>query len=273
MTRERDIIVDGISYNVVISDEQEALLTAQAAGRAFVAVWKEAGEAADWLWGADYVVGSPETADDRLLERVVRRRLRLPWIIAESDRICIREFTAGDAAQIFSGEMSGEEAVFADPDRLQAYIENQYSFYEYGIWAVERRSDGQILGAAGVSDCIVRRWGTDDSEAEPAGMPAEEMQLELGYHIFGPYRRQGYAEEACRLILEYVEQEYGCPVWAAVSAENTASVQLLGKLGFHLCRSCGEPGTGAENVGEPCATAQKCSGSAPPPCLYVRNWR
>lgn len=319
MKTDRDIMVEGISYSVVISDEQEALLAAKAAGRAFVAVWRDAGvvldagasakKATDWLWQADYVVDALETADDRLLERVVRRRLGLPWIIAESERIRIREFAVGDAAQIPVEEMSGdEEAVFADPNGLRAYIESQYGFYEYGIWAVERRSDGRILGAAGVSDCLIRRWEPNSGETSGVGIPEGETQLELGYRIFAPYRRQGYAKESCRLILEYVDQEYGCPVWAVVEPENTASVRLLDRLGFHLCHGCGEPecsepecsepgcgapgrsepvrsepgcsapgrsepGAGVKKSAERCATVQKCSGSAPPPCLYVRNWR
>ena len=40
MTEERDVLVEGNLYCVVISDEQEALLAAKAAGRAFVGVWK-----------------------------------------------------------------------------------------------------------------------------------------------------------------------------------------------------------------------------------------
>lgn len=57
--------------------------------------------------------------------------------------------------------------------------------------------------------------------------------MELGYHIFTPYRRQGYAEEVCRIILDYAEQEYECPVCAYVETGNEASAALLEKLGLH----------------------------------------
>lgn len=61
-----------------------------------------------------------------------------------------------------------------------------------------------------------------------ADVPEEE--LELGYHVFHPYRRQGYAEEACRAILDYAKNELDCPVCACAAGENTASIRLLRKL-------------------------------------------
>ena len=67
-----------------------------------------------------------------------------------------------------------------------------------------------------------------DDEAVAADVPEEE--LELGYHVFHPYRRQGYAEEACRAILDYAKNELDCPVCACAAGENTASIRLLRKL-------------------------------------------
>lgn len=292
MTEERDVLVEGNSYCVVISDEQEALLAAKAAGRAFVGVWKgcsgteaagteavgteavgahtvgsDAADSREWLWKADYLIGSPEQADERLLERVVRRKLGLPWVIAESDRICVREFTPEDAvqlAQLPENELVGTaETLFSEPDRFHAYIENQYGLYEYGMWAVVRRADRRLVGIAGVSDCDTGSRGREDAE----------QQLELGYHIFDPYRRQGFAEEACRLILNYAEQEYACPVYAVVEAGNIASARLLDKLGFCLCGS--QKASLPDRAGdrrEP-VTAQKYSGSAPRRYRYVRYWQ
>ena len=55
--------------------------------------------------------------------------------------------------------------------------------------------------------------------------------LYTSYHIFRPFRRQGYAEEACRAVLNYAKEELACPVCAHVAKENTASIQMLEKLG------------------------------------------
>lgn len=261
MTEERDITVDGVVYRVVISDEQEALLAAKAAGRVFVGLLDGSGE--QDLWGAEYLVESMDAADEAYLERVVRRSRNLPWVIGESERLCVREFTVDDVRQIPGEGINPDDEVFYTPEKLEAYIKNQYRFYEYGIWAVVRKSDGKIVGKAGVMDCDTGAWGL------------QETGLELGYHIFLPYRRQGYAQEACQIILDYIGREYSavesaCPgdgasesgpensdaayksaVYAVVDAENTASTALLCKLGFRL-------------------TAEKDSGSAAGRCLYSR---
>lgn len=299
MVLEREVTVEGTGYTVVISDEREALLAAKAAGRASVGLLGSAG--GQGLWEAEYAVESPEAADSAYLERVVRRKYHLPWVIAESERIRIREFTAGDADRIpvessgpdgavgagyapdwvlgpdgaagrISGSPSGvtwnADAVFYTSEKLSAYIRNQYRFYGYGIWAVVRKSDDKIIGKAGISGCDICKWERMPEnlipEKEAQDMPEDGTQLELGYHIFRQYRRKGYAEEACRLILRYVSREYHCPVYAATGRENTASVRLLEKLGFQpVCMGAAGPG----------ATAEKYSGPMPPPPVCVYCWR
>lgn len=234
MTEEREVWVENNLYHVVLSDERETLLAAKAAGRVVVGLLRpdDRGGAAEDLSAARYLVEDPET-ETGFLERVVRRELGLPWIIAESDRIVVREFTASDISQVMQEPEDTEaDAVFYTPELLESYIQNQYGFYECGMWAVVRKSDGRLVGKAGVT------LGEGRNKEDPC--------LELGYHIFTPYRKQGYAKEACRLILDYVEKEYltendgslqqessaVTEVWARTKPENTASACLLQSLGF-----------------------------------------
>ena len=118
--------------------------------------------------------------------------------------------------------------MFYTPELLDAYIRHQYRFCEYGIWAVVRKSDGALVGTAGVSA------GQEEDGQKSAGEAEgeEEAWLELGYHIFRPYRRRGYAREACEAVIAYAEQEFSCRIRAAVKPDNTASVRLLKKLGI-----------------------------------------
>lgn len=217
MIQEREVCVEGNVYTVTVSDDETALLAAKTAGRAVVGVWH--GEGGQKLSAAEYLVDSPDGADERYLERVVRRHLGLPWMIGESDRLVIREFTSGDipGVMVEDGDLK-PDTVFYTPDKLNAYIRSQYCFYEYGMWALVRKNDKVIVGKAGVFN----------SE--------EEDGLELGYHIFTPFRQQGYAVEACRTILYYVRQELDCPVYAAADPANTASLGVLSKLGFVFIR-------------------------------------
>lgn len=236
MLQEREVRVEGNIYQVTISDEEETLLAARAAGRVVVGLLHEAGSRE--LFAAEYLVEDLAAADERYLERVVRRHLGLPWLIAESEHVLIREFTLEDAscmrqaAGILSGDALTEGGILAMPSGLEAYIRHQYRFYEYGIWAVVRKSDHMVIGMAGISDCDIGRIrgadaaGTDSTNAE--------MQVELGYHIFLPYQRKGYAVEACRIILDYVKQELECPVYAVTNSANERSVRLLTKLDFEL---------------------------------------
>lgn len=218
MRLERTVSVDGVEYPIVISDEPRALLAAQAAGRVFAGLWNE-----EVYLPAEYVIGAEAASDRSCLERIVRRFLNLPWIIGEGDRVLLREFTVQDAAYV-SQESSGAERpsdeVFYTEKLLRAYLEKQYRFYEYGLWAIVRKQDGKIVGKAGIVDTMIL---ADGREA-----------LEIGYHIFEPWRRNGYAKEACELILPYIENEYGCPVCARTKRENIASRKLLEYLGFVL---------------------------------------
>ncbi len=290
MTEERTVWTEGKPHIVVLSDEREALLAAQAAGRAVVGVesWgteygRAAAGAESWgtesgraaagaeSWGIEfgmtaagaesrstssgqaaagaesqgtesgrvrdilpvrYVVETRAAADHAYLERVLRRHLGLPWIITETERLIVREFTVSDAADA-AQEEGGNEAdrIFYTPELLESYIRCQYGFYEYGIWALTDRESGRLIGKAGVT-AAGRKFDREESAAE------EALNLELGYHIFTPYRGRGYAKESCRGILDMLTgacaRGAGCAltVWARTDAGNMASIRVLESCGF-----------------------------------------
>ena len=106
---------------------------------------------------------------------------------------------------------------------LEAYIRSQYGFWGYGIWALTERETGAIIGKAGVTNL---EWGSKEN--------GEEEALELGYHIFRPWRGRGYGTEACEGILSWCAARGNMPVYAKTDASNEASAALLKKLGFRL---------------------------------------
>ncbi|MGL5435967.1 MAG: GNAT family N-acetyltransferase [Lachnospiraceae bacterium] len=213
MIQERYVTINGITCPVVISDCRITLLAASEAGRVIVGYLHPQGD--QDLGPAEYLIECLESADDTYLERIVRRRYGLPWQIAETERLTIREFCTEDWSRI-PQEPADRDAdrIFTDAAMLTAYIGSQYRFYEYGIWAVVRKEDNVIVGKAGVAD--------------------SDMRLELGFHIFVPFRNRGYASEACNAILAYVKEELDCPVYAKTETGNLASVRVLEKLGFTL---------------------------------------
>lgn len=128
----------------------------------------------------------------------------------------------------YTEEERTADRVFYDKDKLESYIKSQYRFYEYGIWAVVRKADDVIVGKAGVTNLEE----SEHSEFGNKTIPTEESAeyLELGYHIFRPYRRQGYAEEACRAILNYAKEELACPVCARVGKRKYGIHPVAGEI-------------------------------------------
>lgn len=238
MTEERFVTIEGSEYPVLISDEYQALQAALAAGRAVVElIGKEP------MSGAMFAVESMEEIDPQFLERVVRRTMKMPWIIGETKRLLIREFCLEDMNHVLKEPDDREDdQVFYTEDKLKSYISSQYGFYQYGIWALLDKSTGVLVGMAGLTD-------KDDSENQEEG-----VRLELGYHIFEPYRRKGYGFEACRQILNYADTWIGRKIWAEIAPDNQASIPLIKKLGFDF-------------VNQRYNEEGQCS------FLYVRNWQ
>jgi RimJ/RimL family protein N-acetyltransferase len=206
MTRERYVTIGGKRFPVVISDDDAALLRAEQAGETAIGILRE-GSGGPGLDGCLYLVTDPADVTERLLERAVRRTLGLPWIIAETRRLTIREFAPGDPLEEPSPYDCG--GVFSSADLRNAYVRNQYRFAETGLWALVRRRSGALIGKAGITGG------------------------ELGYHIYRPYRGQGYALEACRAILAYAARETDLTrITLRAAPENSASLRLAEKLGF-----------------------------------------
>lgn len=236
MTREYDVTVEGRLHTVVISDEREAILAAKAAGKASVSLWSR-DRTEPFL--TRYAVESLGDVTEEYLENVVKRELGLPWDITETRRLLIREFQAEDSLRVIR-EPDDKEAdrVFWYRDSLKEYIRWQYGLRGYGLWALWDRGQNRLVGKAGVTGLT---W---EYEGE-----AEEDGLELGYHIFSPFRRKGYGREACEGIMKWCSDNGYDHIYAKTDASNEASVRLLKSLGFRLI-------------------SRRCTGSGRWHCLY-----
>lgn len=247
MVWEREITIEGKNFRVTISDEYEALRSALAEGRAVIGLWDR--ERTDQcLSPAAYLVESLSDLTPEFLERVVRRKEGMPWNITSTRRLLIREFVTTDADEIPKEPDGGRDGeLFCSRETLESYAGQQYAFYEYGIWALYDRDKKIIVGKAGIFN-----MDTGADEELSTLIKKNDTPLELGYHIFTPYRRQGYAREACQAILTYAAASLTDTIYARVLEENRASVRLLKSLGFQL-------------------KGRTHSGSASPQCLYEWN--
>ena len=84
----------------------------------------------------------------------------------------------------------------------------------HGMWAVERKSDGALIGRVGVQ--------------RPESWPATEVAWTLGR----PYWGQGYATEAAKASLDWGFKNLPLPKLASlIDAENFASQAVAKRLG------------------------------------------
>lgn len=158
------------------------------------------------------------------IERMWMRYHHIPWTITQTRRLVIREQVLDDIDILYDIYSDREATMYTEDlyedraqeaDYLQKYIDNQYRFYEYGIWALTLKDNGTLIGRAGIS----RREGYD--------LP------ELGYILGRQYRGMGYAKEALEAVIKYGTDEFGFDKYMAFTREkNVPSVRLLKSLGF-----------------------------------------
>jgi ribosomal-protein-alanine N-acetyltransferase len=65
------------------------------------------------------------------------------------------------------------------------------------------------------------------------GPPDEHRRAEVGYEVFAPYRRQGYAREAVSGLLQWAARRRGVRTFlASIAPDNEPSMRLALGLGF-----------------------------------------
>lgn len=145
--------------------------------------------------------------------------------ILETDRLRLRWFDAGDAAFVLAlvndpawianigdrGLRNEDDARGWIAQRLvRAYVRDGF-----GLWAIERKYDGALVGMCGFVD--------RDS------LPA----IDLGYALAPAFRGEGYACEAARASIAYGRDVLGVRrVLALVKPGNLASLRVLAAVGM-----------------------------------------
>ena len=109
------------------------------------------------------------------------------------------------------GKLTGEQV----QDRLNKEIQ---TFKEFGVqyWPVFLLADDRFIGACGLRP-----------------YKSEDKIFELGVHVCCASWGKGYAEEACRTVMQHAFKTLGAAeLFAGHHPENSASRSLLQKIGF-----------------------------------------
>lgn len=193
-----------------------------------------------------------------------------PVLIAETERLIIRESSVEDAAAFWelysdrecqkyleapavddaearpgAGVEGRELQLAAYRQYITEYRNGQYAFWEYGMWTVVEKASGAVVGRAGLEQQIweaVREepvQASGDAEAARGQGCADTGQvISLGYALLPQFRGRGYAAEACLAILEYCREcEYAETVYVKIDAENVPSRKVYERL--KACRRAG----------------------------------
>lgn len=187
-------------------------------------VWLNEGNREQCFPDGSYCVENPGDIDAQYLDRVYRRFCGIPWDIAETPRLRIREITVEDVPRLYELYSDASvtqfmEPLLAEPEQeiiyTREYIKNVYRFYGYGMWVIEGRESGQVIGRAGLE----YKEGFEG--------------LELGFMLGAAYQHKGYAYEACSAILSYGIRELDQRTYCCfVNEKNKASIRLCERLGF-----------------------------------------
>lgn len=154
-----------------------------------------------------------------------------------TERLILRRFDLHDAPFIFE--------LVNDPDWLRHigdkgvrslddardYLRNgpieMYARHGFGLFAVELRENGTLIGSCG----LIKRDSLDD--------------VDIGFAYLPAYRAQGLAREAAAATLAYAKNALGLArVVAIVSPDNHASARLLERVGLRFeraLRPAGDP--------------------------------
>jgi len=230
-----------------------------------VAAWLHEDNQDQDLSEAVYAIENPQEVEQEFYERIYRREKGIPWDILETERCLVREMIPQDAeafAAIYQEENVSRylKDFHGDAEGERRYIEEyqqQYQFYEYGVWSVVLKETGEVIGRVGFSEAenncerseAMNFRGTKTgklflSEDDDAGncLPVQDCNgkegvewLQFGYVIGVPWQGCGLAYEVCRAILLYAAQEWGVRQISLVTEpENEASLKLAQKLGFQF---------------------------------------
>jgi RimJ/RimL family protein N-acetyltransferase len=170
-----------------------------------------------------------------------------------TERLRLRAFRAADwdayAAMCADEEVmrhigAGGAVSANDAWRQIAGMLGHWALRGCGQWAVERRSDGALLGRVGAID--------------PPGWPG----FEIGWLLAREHWGQGYAREAARAAMRYAEDVLGrSECIHLIRPDNTRSLALATALGATLRETIEFMG-GTAQVHVSCSTALRATRDA-----------
>jgi RimJ/RimL family protein N-acetyltransferase len=143
-------------------------------------------------------------------------------VILETDRLLMRWLREDDFPSYFAMSsdpevmrfLGGQPQTVIEAWKAMAAFMGHWYFRGYGVWAVEEKSSGKLVGRIGFMN--------------PAGWPGFELGWTLARASWG----KGYATEGARRALAYAFTEMDRDhVISCIAPENVSSIKVAERLG------------------------------------------
>lgn len=152
-----------------------------------------------------------------------------PAKILETEQFTVREFAASDAHSLFLLKSQPSMLRFMDEvllderseaEKLSAYINNAYPFYELALWGIFEKQSGNLIGRIGFMP-------VDEDSFIKSG-----FNFSVGYMIDEHFRGLGYVTKALASVLALAEEFGQTRILCRIKKENTASFRVLSHCGY-----------------------------------------
>lgn len=177
-------------------------------------------------YGFDLIVESFEEVETDFLIKLWCHKNGLPCLIVDTERTVIRELGEKDVDEVI--KISRQEHIISfvedgrvseteQREKLLAYIENIYRFYDYGIWGIFEKKTDILIGV--ISLDLLKT--------------TENPEYEVGFFIRREKLGLGFGKEALDAVAYYAKNKLeALRLTAVTDKENIGAVKLLEKCGF-----------------------------------------
>ena len=177
-------------------------------------------------YGFDLIVESFEEVEADFLIKLWHHKNGLPCLIADTERTVIRELCGKDIDEVIKISRQEHILKFVEDGRvpeneqrekLLAYMENIYRFYDFGIWGIFEKKTGILIGV--ISLDLLKT--------------TENVEYEVGFFIRKEKLGLGFAKETLDAVVYYAKNKLeALRLIAITDKENIGAVKLLEKCGF-----------------------------------------
>lgn len=164
----------------------------------------------------------------KYFSNVLKRAAGIPLTIAQTKHFILRELSLEDIPdlykllhnpQIKSGLLEPPDKLTIMLEKHQAYIQNIYHFFDFGLWGIFQKETNNLIGQCGIQSTII------DGNCE----------IELGYLLSPDFWGMGYAKEAVKTVFRYAKNQLELTrIVAVIDKNNLASIQLAKSVGMKL---------------------------------------